>query len=92
MQWQLRMYRVKDGELETFTQEWRDQILPLRRSLGFEVVGPWLSDDGQFVWLIGHEDIESADRTYYKSPERAALDPDPARHLTDIRTWLMEEL
>ncbi len=92
MQWQLRMYRVKDGELDTFTREWRDQIAPLRRSLGFEVVGPWLSDDGQFVWLIGHEELQAADTAYYRSPERAALDPDPARNLADIRTWLMEEL
>ncbi|HLY94923.1 MAG TPA: NIPSNAP family protein [Gaiellaceae bacterium] len=92
MQWQLRMYRVKDGELDTFVREWRDHIAPLRRSLGFDVVGPWLTDDGQFVWLVAHEELEAAEAAYYASPERAALDPDPARNLTDIRTWLMEEL
>ena len=92
MQWQLRMYRVKDGELETFTREWYEHVAPLRRSLGFEVVGPWVADDGQFVWLVAHEDLETADAAYYASPERKAMDPDPARNLTEIRTWLMEEL
>ena len=92
MQWQLRMYRVKDGEFDTFTREWHESIAPLRRALGFEVVGPWLADDGQFVWLIAHDELAAADAAYYASPERAALDPDPARNLAEVRTWVMEEL
>jgi hypothetical protein len=88
--WQLRMYRVVPGELETFVREWREHVRPLRESLGFEVLGPWVGEDDRFVWIIGHEDIEAADAAYYASPERAALDPDPARLLADVQTIVMD--
>ena len=92
MQWQLRMYHVKEGELDTFVRAWHENVAPLRRSLGFEILGPWIADDGQFVWMVGHEELEAADAAYYASPERAAMDPDPASYLTDIRTWIMDAL
>ena len=91
MQWQLRMYRAKDGELDAFIDEWREHVLPLRRAKGFEVLGPWVADDGQFVWILGRHDLEAADAAYYESPERAAVDPDPGRHIASARTWLLEE-
>jgi hypothetical protein len=89
--WELRMYRVAPGELETFVREWREHVRPLRASMGFDVLGPWVGEDDRFVWLIGHDDLEAADAAYYASPERAALDPDPARLLTDVQTMILEE-
>jgi len=92
MRRQLRMYRVKDGELDAWIDEWRTNVLPLRRAAGFEVVGPWVDREEQlFVWVVGHDAFESADEEYYASPERAALDPDPTRHLAETRTWLLED-
>ena len=79
MQWQLRRYVVRD--VDAFAREWREHVLPLRRAHGFEILGPWIADDGRFVWIIGHDDLERADAAYYASPERAAIDPDPARHI-----------
>jgi hypothetical protein len=81
MQWQLRMYRAKDGALDAFVDEWREHLLPLRLARGFEVLGPWVTEDERFVWILGHDDLEAADAAYYASAERAAVDPDPARHL-----------
>ena len=89
--WQLRMYRVKTGELDRWVEEWRATVRPLRDAMGFEVLGPWIGEDDLFVWLIGHEDLEAADAAYYASPERAALDPDPARLLAEVQTFLLEE-
>jgi hypothetical protein len=91
MTWQLRVYGVREGEWDPWVREWREHILPLRRAKGFEVLGPWRSEDGRFVWLIGHEDFAAADDSYYESPERAAIEPDPARHLTTTETTLLEE-
>jgi NIPSNAP len=91
MHWQLRMYRVKPGELDAWVAEWRAGVKPLREAMGFHVLGPWTGDGDLFVWLIGHDDLEAADAAYHASPERAALDPDPARHLADVQTWLLEE-
>jgi hypothetical protein len=90
--WQLRLYRVKDGELDDWVREWRELVLPLRRAQGFDVRGPWLAADGRFVWMIGRDDFEAANEAYYASPERTALDPDPARHLAGVETVLLEEL
>ena len=90
MTWQLRLYGVLEGEWDDWVREWRDEILPLRVSLGFEVLGPWRTADGRFAWLIGHDDFDAADAAYFAAPERAALDPDPARHLTAQETIRLE--
>ena len=85
----LRIYTINAGEMEEWVAEWRAQVLPLRRRLGFEVLGAWVSDETTtFTWLLGYDGpdgIEAANAAYYDSPERAALDPDPARHIAEAR-------
>jgi hypothetical protein len=84
VRFQLRVSTVKQGEMEGFVHEWQEQVAPLRLAYGFSIVGPWVADDGEtFVWILGH------DGDYYASLERRALDPDPARHLAETRTWFM---
>jgi NIPSNAP len=91
MRFQLRMYRIKPGEMDEWVEEWRERVLPLRRERGFSVVGPWIRrEEDLFVWLIGHDDLEAANKAYYASPERVALDPDPARHLAETQTWILD--
>src|SRR5690242_6504164 len=88
---QIREYTVKPGEMQEWLSEWRSKILPLRQSFGFEVLGAWTVDGtDQFIWIIsykGPKSWEKANDDYYSSPERKAMDPDPARHLakTDMR-------
>ena len=89
--WQLRMYRVKPGELDRWVDEWHATVKPLREAMGFDVLGPWVGEDDLFVWLIGREGFEEADAAYYASSERAALDPDPARLLEHVQTFLLDE-
>jgi hypothetical protein len=87
MQYRLRIYEVKQGEMSAWVDEWSRLIRPLREKLGFHVLGAWASDD-TFVWLLGYDGpggYEAADAAYYASPERAAIDPDPARHLAATR-------
>jgi len=90
MEWELRVYRIRDGSLGDFVSEWREHVLPLRRAAGFEVIGPWTGVGGEFVWLIGHDDLERADAAYYESPGRRAVEPDPARHIVGVQTWRLE--
>jgi NIPSNAP len=89
MEYVLRIYTIKPGEMDEWVEEWRTHVLPLRRTLGFTVLGAWVSDDDDtFTWLLGYEGpggIEAANTAYYESPERAALDPDPARHIAEAR-------
>lgn len=89
--WQLRMYRVQPGRMDDWVAEFRAHVRPLRESMGFTVLGPWVGEDERFVWLIGHDDLEAADASYYASPERVALDPDPARQLAGVQTFVLEE-
>jgi hypothetical protein len=91
---QVRIYRIKPGALDAFVQEWREHVAPLRLQFGFEILGAWASgEEHTFVWIIRHDgDFASADRAYYLSPERAALDPDPARHIVEPRAFLVQPI
>ena len=89
MEAQVRIYRIKQGALSAYIEEWRQVVAPLRQTFGFEVLGAWASEeDDSFVWILSHDgDFVAADRAYYLSPERAALDPDPARHILEPRAF-----
>jgi hypothetical protein len=91
MRHHVRVYRINDGELDAFVDEWRRHVLPLRRRFGFTVEHAWASEEGDtFVWVVGFDgdDWEAAERAYYDSPERAALDPDPARRVVGQHAFL----
>lgn len=91
MRYQLRQCRLEPGSLDQFVEEWRGGVLPLRREFGFEVLGAWVDPEKDcFVWVIRHEDFETADQTYYGSPQRQALDPNPARLIVEARTRFVE--
>jgi hypothetical protein len=90
---QLREYTVRPGEMREWIDEWRSHIVPLRTGAGFKVVGAWTVDGtDQFVWIIAYDGPKSwseAEADYYGSPERKALEPDPARHLAQTGARLM---
>jgi hypothetical protein len=93
VEYQLRMYTIESGRLPQFAGEWRRMVVPLRRSFGFEVVGAWqVPADDMFVWVLaygGPEGFAAADRVYYDSPQRAALNPSPGRLIVRAETRLM---
>jgi hypothetical protein len=93
VKFQIREYTIKPGEMHEWLGEWRSKIVPLRQSHGFEVLGAWTVDGtDRFVWIIsykGPKSWEQANDDYYSSPERKAMDPDPARHLAKTDTRFM---
>ena len=91
MKYQLREYTVEEGRLDDFVREWRELVLPLRVSMGFNVLGPWIEREAnRFVWIVAYDgDLEAANAAYYDSDERRAMSPDPARLVLEARTiWL----
>ena len=92
--YQLRRYVVQPGEMESWVEEWRTEIVPLRERFGFRVEGAWVvPDEHRFIWILsydGPEGFAAANDRYYESPARLAIQPDPARHLDEIETTLME--
>lgn len=92
---QLRDYRIRQGDLDRFVAEWQTQLAPLRRSFGFEIPAAWvIPAEHRFVWLLRHPDgwpaFEESDARYFASPERKALDPDPARLIEEQRNARVE--
>lgn len=94
MQDQLRIYTIKPGEMGEWVDEWRHMIAPLRVKSGFQVLGAWtIETENRFVWILrydGPTTWDEADAAYYASPERAAMQPDPARHIAKQESWLLE--
>ena len=82
---QLRDYRVKPGELDRFVEVWRTKVRPLREQKGFVVEGAWrIPSEDRFVWVVSYEGPltwDAANRSYSESPERKAMEPDPASFL-----------
>jgi hypothetical protein len=94
---QLRDYRIREGDLDRFVDEWRSHLAPLRRSVGFEIPAAWkIPAEHRFVWLLRHAgdwaSFEEADARYFASPERKAFDPDPARLIEEQRNTRLEEV
>jgi hypothetical protein len=91
-EYQVRVYEVKPGEMAEWLDEWRREIVPLRAKHGFNVVGAWADgEQNTFVSVMSYDGeggYAAANAAYYESPERAALDPDPARHLLRVEAWM----
>lgn len=85
---QLRMYTIKEGEMDEFVKGWSEQIYPLRLKYGFKVDGAWvMKDENKFIWILTYDgpgDWEAKNKAYYESPERKALNPDPTQRIAQI--------
>jgi NIPSNAP len=95
MRAQVRQYQVKPGQMDDFVELWEHGIVPVRELYGFTVLAAWRSDDdAEFGWVVGHPgagSFETAEKAYYDSPERAALD-DPMQYLAHVETRMVETL
>ena len=92
-QWQLRDYGIAAGHLDDFVAAWTRGVLPLRRAAGFEIRAWTVADESRFVWLLRYDGpgtFEAADAAYYDTPERAALDPDPAQWIVEDRKVMLD--
>ncbi len=93
---QLRIYTINRGALEQFSREWNDHIRPRREKLGFKVLGAWtVASTNQFVWIMGYDgpkSWEELDRAYFDSPERHAMDPNPARNIARMEEYFMNKV
>ena len=91
---QLRDYTVKPGELDRFTEVWSKRVRPLREKKGFVVEGAWrIPSESRFVWIVSYDGPlawEEANRSYSESPERKAMEPDPASFLVSQRLSLID--
>jgi hypothetical protein len=91
---QLRDYTIKPGQLEAFVSAWSKGVRPLRSKRGFVIEGAWkVPTEERFVWIVSYDGAdgwEAANQAYYDSPERKAMDPDPATLILSQRTAFID--
>ena len=90
MEYQLRIYEMKDGQMDAFLGI-SPSVVEARRAVGFNVIGAWvIPQDNQFIWIVGAENgIEATSEKYYASEQRRAIEPEPAKLLQTIETRTM---
>ena len=93
---QLRIFTIRAGEMDERISEWTAKVRPLRERAGFRVISAWtIPETNQFVWFLsydGTQAFEIADKRYYDSAERHQVNPDPARHVVETRSWFVTPL
>lgn len=94
---QLRMYRIARGRLGEFVQLWLAGVVPLRRKMGFTIDGAWIArGEDRFVWVVSYEGDEQTfaekNAEYYDSPERKALDPNPADLIEEAQELMISSV
>jgi hypothetical protein len=90
MEYQLRIYEVKEGQMDAFLGVF-PAVVQARRAVGFEVVGAWMVPEAnQFIWIVGTEaGLERTSETHYHSERRRAIEPEPAKLPEKIDTRTM---
>ncbi|KIX84821.1 antibiotic biosynthesis monooxygenase [Thermus filiformis] len=87
---QMRRYRLKEGAKEEFLRVFREVVLPLRKEVGFRVLGAYLLSEREFLWFVAHENFQEAEQAYYAHPRR--LEVDPRVYLEEVETRFVEAL
>ncbi|TMB62070.1 MAG: NIPSNAP family containing protein [Chloroflexi bacterium] len=90
---ELRDYTIQAGQLDRFVELWSRGIRPLHEKKGFHVEAAWrVPAEERFVWVVSYDgpNWDAAQRAYYDSPERKALDPDPAALIVSRRKSFIE--
>lgn len=88
MQFRIRTYKLKPGTQREFIDKWQEDLVPLRRELGFEVEWAYYSaETSEFIWLVsyaGEGPYENAEEKYYASPQRAAISWDARDYIAEM--------
>ena len=92
---QLRRYELVPGEREAFLRWWQEQIAPLRKAHGFDVLFAYLVlETDEFVWAVSHggdaAEFEHAEGEYARSPGRAAAFADIPQRVKSIKVHLVQ--
>lgn len=90
---QMRIYTIQEGQMDQWLELWRSGVKPIREKVGFRVPQAWVvAQENKFVWLLSYEGpgtFAEHDAAYFASPERKALDPDPATLIIHSEQWFV---
>ena len=92
---ELRVYAVRDGAMREFVELFREQIVPLRRRLGFRVDGVWVDEaSNTFAWVVSHDGPEGWEAAVdaYLRVRDAEIHPSPTGFVDRVTATLVEPL
>jgi hypothetical protein len=93
---QVRTYTVRPERLDEWVDKWGALVVPLRRALGFEVLGSWVDRErSQHIWVISYDgelSFAEANAAYWASPRRAELGLNPEEFLLDEQIREVEQV
>ena len=96
MKTQIRINTIMEGELSNFVKEWSNTIKPLRIKIGFRISNSWIDKEkNKFIWILtlkNDDDWERLDNKYYNSEERKSMTPNPARNITEMKSYFIDEV
>ncbi len=94
MVYQLRIYTINRGMMDSWLRLFREQILPIHQKYGMPVEAAWVNADRtEFIWVRRFarvEDIPVKEAEYFSSLERKALGDRPNSHVAKIEVRVIE--
>jgi quinol monooxygenase YgiN len=78
---QVRIYTVKDGQMDSWINHFNEKIVPTSAKYGVHVQAAWANRaQNEFIWVRSFESEDTL-KKYEESPERAAYLPTNREHL-----------
>ena len=54
---QLRIYTINKGEMDSFLEHFKEQIMPVHARIGVPIVGTWVNrPQNEFIWIRTYKD------------------------------------
>lgn len=94
MVYQLRIYTINRGMMDSWVKLFNEHIRPLHDRLGIPVENSWVNADRtEFIWVRrfnSAEEIPAKEAEYFASPERTALADLPTSHIAKMEVRVIE--
>ncbi len=96
MVYQLRIYTINRGMMDSWVTLFNEHIRPLHDRLGIPVENSWVNADRtEFLWVRRFSDaaeIPAKEAEYFASPERQALGDTPTSHIAKMEVRVIEAI
>jgi len=94
MVYQMRIYTINRGMMDSWLKLFNEHIRPLHDRLGIPVQNSWVNADRtEFIWVRqfnSAEAIPTKEAEYFASPERQALADRPTSHIAKMEVRVIE--
>ena len=96
MVYQLRIYTINRGMMDSWVNLFNEHIRPLHDRLGIPVQSTWVNAERtEFIWIGQFNDaseIQSKEAEYFASPERTALADRPTSHIAKMEVRVIDSV